>query len=289
MISIGTLGFSGLYKEVSTKSFYKILKKIVNSKKKVELHSSSAYEILNKDLNKIIARFIQETEIPVHLKLFSQPEEFETNKLIVEEIESYKELFGDNLKSIFIHKPLKKKRKIPFIVKEIKKLNIKAGVCLEQPINDLIENKNIDYFEIPLNLLDLKNNLDIVFLCKENNKKVFARSLLASGLLSGQNIYKKEYFDIFRKRFEESPNLKLRQSKAKSINNFYKSLNSPKNKSFEWFCYDMIKIFINPDYLIFGGSNLNQINMNLDYDFFNEYNLEDNLDSLILDWSAPYF
>ncbi|MFL2755371.1 MAG: aldo/keto reductase [Gammaproteobacteria bacterium] len=289
LVNLGTLGWSGLYGKISEKSLLLILDKISNDKNYIELHTSSAYEIINNSLNLTIAKWIEKTNISIHLKLFSQPEDFKNERTILNQILKYHNLFGNNLKSIFIHKPLIDETKLKYAINEIEKLNLKVGVCLEKPNQEIIKNKEIDFIEIPLNLLDLKKNIEILTLCKKQNKKIFARSLLASGLLASKNINKKNYSDVFRKRFMNKQNLLRRQNKAKTIRKVYKDLKSSKNDCFEWFCYDMVKILANPDHMILGGSNPNQVAKNIQYNFFKNYKLNIEPDKLISEWSAPYF
>lgn len=289
-INIGALGLSGLYRKIKKEELGKIFDVLKGTKKNINLHSSSAYEVSEvENINKYIASKLESSNISIHLRLFSNPKEFKNKKIVKSQIKKYKNLFGQNLKCIYIHKPLIKIEFLNLIVNEILEENITPGACIEKDNYLILNERYIENIEIPLNLIDLNKSSKLINKCKAKNKIIFGRSLLASGLLSLNNLNKRVYFDKFRSRFmNDKETLEKRITTANNIYRFYKKLPNEKSKSFEWFCYDLVKMYCNPDKIILGGSSLAQLQNNLNYAPKENMNIKD-LNKLILDWSTDYY
>ena len=291
---IGVLGWSSLYKNYSKEKLANLINLLKNEERHIVLHSSTAYALnSSSDIHLVLSKLIKNSNLKIQLKICSQPKELIDGPAIINQINKYKEIFGDSLIGVTIHRPKLNKRVVFDVFMEEDMDDLFIGICLESLDRELIEFSNFDLIEIPLNILDFKLNLDLFKVCRNSGKDILIRSVLASGLLSKKNIKSNKSFnDPFRGRFSKDMKaLKDRKLKSINIEKYFNMKSYENNYLFEYFCYDVISNLTNNTRIIFGSTSLNQLKLNLNYQascFSKDMNAE--IEKKVLnEWSARYY
>tara|TARA_B100000579_G_scaffold433030_1_gene451038 strand:- start:890 stop:1795 length:906 start_codon:yes stop_codon:yes gene_type:complete len=292
--NVGILGWSSFYKNYSKEKLVNLINLLKKEQRNIVLHSSTAYSLNSgSDINLILSKLIKDTNLRIQLKICSQPKELKSVSTIINQIKKYKVIFGNSLIGITIHRPRINKRAVFDFFMEKDMFDLRVGICLESLDRELIEFSNFDLIEMPLNILDFKLNSELFMECQNSGKDILIRSALASGLLSKKNIcLDKTFNDPFRKRFSKDMEaLKDRKLKSINIEKYFDTKFYDKNYLFEYFCYDVISNLTNNTRIIFGGTNLEQLKLNLNYQtssFSNEMGAEIE-EKVLNEWSARYY
>jgi aryl-alcohol dehydrogenase-like predicted oxidoreductase len=302
---VGLLGISGKYGEIKEKQQIDCIDFIIKSFDYID--TASVYGE-SKPINKLLTdriRKIDNIEPKIINKIGANLTGSNDYQELINEFEIQQKLFFNlNLSAILLHRPSKQfiNRDLIFYsyLKE-RFPNICFGICTNNlEVFDIYFKKmKIDMLQIAINFLDYQNNLKLLKKANHKKVKIFARSCLSSGLLSGKynDIESCNFTDQLRSRFVNNESnksiLKQRIEAANKIKQFYCSHASQNENanfgSMAQFVYSVLHKLPYIDEVIKGGSSLNQLQDNsciagsvsdeIAKKVYNKY---------IKEWSRPY-
>ena len=303
---IGLLGISGKYGKIQNDKKLECLDFIINSYDYID--TASVYgenDPINAHLVSILRKKEKKNYPKIINKIGANLVHTEIALELIEEFKEQQNLFKEfTMSAIFLHRPAKNLLDRDFYFHSYLKDNfpeINFGICTNNlEIFDLYsERMRIDSLQIAVNLLDYKNNLELLKKAKKKNIKIFARSCLSSGLLSGKYLDLSDcnFTDPLRSRFIDNERnkqiLHSRIEAVKEIKTFYSSClankNLSENCSLTHFVYSLIKQSPYVDEVIKGGSNLNQLKENSKKpNLLTNEIIEDVYNKYTINWSSPY-
>ena len=224
---IGLLGISGKYGKIQNDKKLECLDFILDSYDYID--TASVYgenDPINKHLVSLLRKKANKNYPKIINKIGANLVHSEIVSELIDEFEEQQNLFEEfTISAIFLHRPAINllDRDLYFhsyLRDEFPEKNF--GICTNNlEIFDLYsERMKVDSLQIAVNLLDYKNNIELLKKAKNKNIKIFARSCLSSGLLSGKYLDLSDcnFTDPLRSRFiENERNKEILHSRIETV------------------------------------------------------------------------
>lgn len=272
-VSLGTLGLSGKYLNISSVEARKIIESIHNIDFKL-IDAATVYANNGNSIDIFIAESYSYEDKSVFYKIGADNLDGNVDELI-SEFKAAKKIYGEMLKCIILHRVDPKLIKNHSIFFQFMRQNfpeILLGISTySENVLEAYHFLNIDIVQAPLNLIDYFANEKIFRSAKKNGIVTQARSCLASGLLSGRYLENDlmNFNDSIRGRYKISlGQMSIYKKRIKAVDGVRKFHKYACDKydlkiSMSNFSYSVIANLEVVDHIIVGGTTVWQIEDNI--------------------------